>query len=309
MAIKTRSASNGQVSGDTAKFGSIILPRFEEPQHEDFVPEFEHYVDANGYGEELAWAWSENEDVLLLGPTGTGKTALVRHACHLTNSAYRRVACQEATDTAALIGKPWLWVDPDSDRQEMIFQRGTVYDSVLHGHKLLLDEANLMHPDVALALNPLYSVDEGVLIVMENEGEVVPRHEDFRMVATGNPHTYAGVKEWNAATLSRYGVVIWMDYLEPDVERKIVLDYVPGFDAALAESMVSAAKVVREAYSDETIRFAPSIRELKAWAKASIPFGVARAAELTVVNKCEEDDKDPVRELLSKTFSGGQWNS
>lgn len=300
----------------TKKYGKIEIEAFADPQDEDFVPQTELFIDEHGAAEELAWAFQNNEDVLIEGPTGTGKTSLVRSVCADLNRAYRRIPCQEATDTAALIGKPWLWNDRGVDgeegtgQQEMIFQRGPVYEAVYAGHVLNLDEANFMHPDVAGALHSLYQCDEKMLVVMENEGEVVPRHEHFRLVATANPTTYAGTKVWNPATRSRYGVVIQMKYLSPEEELKIIQDSVPGFDAKLAEAMVNAAKLVRDTCADERIRFSATPRELKTWARlVHDGFTVERAAFAALLNKCDESDIGPVEELVKQAFTPEAWRS
>ena len=304
MARRTTTTTQQQ----TARFGRITLPVFDPPQHPDFVPGPEEFIDPYGYAERIAFAWERNWDVALLGPTGVGKTSLVRYMCHETGRAYRRFPCQEATDTAALIGKPWLVVDQDSGKQEMLWQRGIAYDAVYEEHVLLLDEWNLAHPDVQMALNPLFRVDEGMLIVPENEGEIVPRGEHFRLVCTGNPTTYAGVKAWNPAVLSRFDLVIWMDYLPENDEVRLLVNQT-GVEEQVARCMVKAAGACREAVNDNTLRFPFSYRELSNWCDALDTFGIREGAEISVVGKAEQDDQEPVRELLRAAFPDALWNS
>ena len=291
---------NGKV-----KFGRIELERFAQPQHDDFLPPAEQYIDPHGYAERVAAAWSQGWDVALLGPTGVGKTALIRHLCRETNRAYRRFPCEEATDSSSLIGKPWLQVD-EKGKQYMEFIRGIAYDAVLYDHTLVLDEWNLAHPDVQMALNPLFRCDEGQLIVTGNQGEMVQRGEQFRMFATGNPGTYAGVKAWNPAALSRFDMVIWMTYLPFDDEVRLLTDQTP-IQKPIAEAMVKAATLCREAVADNTLRFPMSFRELRNWATMAPVFGIADAASDTVIGKAELDDQESVLELLKRPFPSGTW--
>jgi nitric oxide reductase NorQ protein len=293
-------------SNNTVRFGRVELARFDQPQAPDFLPAAEEYIDPHGYAEQLAFAWSKGWDVALLGPTGVGKTALVRHMCRELNRAYRRFPCEEATDTAALIGKPWLVVD-EKGKQSMQFMRGIAYDALLYDHTLVLDEWNLAHPDVQMALNPLFRVDEGQLIVVQNEGEIVERGEHFRLVATGNPGTYAGVKAWNPAALSRFDLVIWMEYLPFENEKHLLVSQ-SGIQDAIAAAMVKAAGLCREAVADNTLRFPFSYRELRNWADAAPTFGIAEGAEIAVVGKAEKDDQESVRELLKSSFPSGTWS-
>jgi MoxR-like ATPase len=281
---------------DWVQFGSVKLVKFNEP-HPDFTPDSEVYLDPHKYLEVLAWAWRKNKDTLILGDTGTGKTSAVRYLCQETNQAYRRFPCNEATDTSTLLGQPRM------DGKRTYFQTGIVYDAVLNGHVLLLDEYNASHPDVRLALNPLFNVDEGRLIVQENEGEIVDRHPNFRLFATGNPYSYAGVKDWNAAIMSRFDLVLEFDYLPEKAETDLLLQQVPGTPPARAQAMVQAANSVRAARKDGQIRFPMSYREIQNWATASKTFTVKQAAEITVVNKAEDEDRDGVRELLRARFA------
>jgi MoxR-like ATPase len=295
-----------KASDTEVEYGKITLPRFREPQDADFVPEPEDYIDPHNYRERVAYAWDQGLDVLLLGDTGVGKTALVRAMCADTNRAYRRFPCQEATDTSAMIGKPWLEVDDDG-KQQTVFLRGMVYDAVLYGHTLLADEYSQAHPDVRIAFNPLHQVDEGVLIVPENEGEVVPRHKDFLFVATGNPYSYAGTKEWGAQILSRFDVVLWMEHLPEAEETELLSKHVP--ELADPAQFVRAINNVRATKKEEKVQFAPSYREIRNWAKASLIFGTAAAADLAVVNKADPEDQGPVRDLLKAPFDAVAWGA
>jgi MoxR-like ATPase len=291
---------------DAVKFGRVTAKKFADPQHEDFVPEAEPYNDANGYAEMVALAWEMGEDVLLTGPTGVGKTALIRHMCHVTNRAYRRLPCAEATDAAALIGKPWLTTS-DEGVQEMVFQRGMVYDAALYGWVMLLDEANLMHPDVSMVINPLFRVDEGMLIVQENEGEIVPRHEDFRLVATANSLDYAGTKEWNKAWLSRFGCVIEMDYLPRDVEVELLVQQT-GVKEAVANKAIDSIIAVREAHADgQRVRFPISFREARNWMNFALHVGLENAAQVTILSKCEPEDVEAVTTMIRAPFTDAEW--
>jgi hypothetical protein len=303
MATSTRSTRSTRAA--KAKFGRIEIEKFAKPQNADFLPPDERYIDPLGYAEKLAFAWGQGWDVALLGPTGVGKTALVRHMCRQLNRAYRRFPCEEATDTAALIGKPWLVVDAKG-KQSMEFQRGIAYDAVMEDHVLCLDEWNLAHPDVQMSLNSLFRCDEGTLIVVQNEGEIIDRGEHFRMVATGNPTGYAGVKAWNPAALSRFDMVIWMTYLPEADETRLLVEQT-GLPDNIALPMVKAANLCREAVSDNTLRFPFSYRELRNWGSAMPMFGIAQGAEIAVVGKAEQDDQEAVRELLQSTFPAGSW--
>lgn len=288
--------------------GPVKLLKFPEP-HPDFTPGWrrgdngemiatpEVYIDGNNVLDILAWAWRKNKDVLISGDTGTGKTSAVRYLCQMLNAPYRRFPCHEATDTSTLLGQLKI------DGKRTYFQRGVVYDAVLNGHVLLLDEYNAAHPDVRLALNPLFNVDEGRLIVTENEGEIIPRHPNFRLFATGNPYSYAGVKEWNAAIMSRFDVVVHLDYLPEQAETDLLIQQVPGTQQTRAVSMVRAANTVRQARKDGQINFPMSFREIQNWAVAAKTFPVPLAAEMTVVSKCDEEDRDGVRELLKSRFA------
>lgn len=283
-------------------FGKIELPKFNEPQDDNHVPQPEDYVDPHGYSEQVAYAWARGWDVLLLGETGVGKTSLIRWMCERLWRAYRRFPCHEATDVNALLGKMML------DKEGTYFQEGIAYDAVKKGHVLLADEYNSAHPDVRMVLNPLHRVDEGQLIVAENAGEIVPRHPDFLFVATGNPHSYSGVKEWNPAILSRFDMVIHMDYLPRDDEMELLKRQVRLLGDTKAANFTDAVRSVRAAKKDQRIRYPVSYRELRNWAIASKSFGIGRAAEFTIIAKCDEDDQAPVRELLKAQFDSASWS-
>ncbi|MCE1247002.1 MAG: AAA family ATPase [Firmicutes bacterium] len=149
-----------------------------------------------------------SENALLVGPTGAGKTAIVKYLAHLTQNGLRRINLNDMTDITEIIGgfKPNQQGRPE-------WHDGIVVESMKKGQWLLLDEVNLADPAILERLNSLLD-DDRSLILTEKNNEVVKAHENFRCFATMNPSSYAGRKKLSAAMMNRFHKV-WMDGLEP----------------------------------------------------------------------------------------------
>ena len=148
------------------------------------------------------------ENVLLVGPTGAGKTAMVKYMAHLTQNGLRRINLSDMTDISEIIGgyKFGGWGRPE-------WQDGIVVEAMKKGQWLLLDEVNLADPAILERLNSLLD-DDRSLVLTEKSNEIVKSHENFRVFATMNPASYAGRKKLSAAMMNRLHKV-WIEGMEP----------------------------------------------------------------------------------------------
>lgn len=187
----------------------------EEPEkqyNENFIPgESAKLIDTKSTVEnltKLARSVRMKDNLLLVGPTGAGKTAIVKYLSHLTQTGLRRINLNDMTDITEIIGgyKP-----NDQGRPE--WSDGIVVDAMKKGQWLLLDEINLADPAILERMNSLLD-DDRYLILTEKNNEMVKSHENFRVFATMNPSSYAGRKKLSAAMMNRLHK-IWMDGLEP----------------------------------------------------------------------------------------------
>ena len=156
----------------------------------------------------LARSVRMGENVLLVGPTGAGKTAMIKYMAHLTQNGLRRINLSDMTDITEIIGgyKP-----NEQGRPE--WQDGIVVEAMKKGQWLLLDEVNLADPAILERLNSLLD-DDRSLVLSEKNNEIVKAHENFRAFATMNPASYAGRKKLSAAMMNRLHKV-WIDGMEP----------------------------------------------------------------------------------------------
>lgn len=203
------------------------------------------------------------------GDPATGKTSLVEQWHARLGWPLYKVACSRSTEAGRLIGRlvptetgTLKWVD------------GPVVRAAKEGTSVLLDEYNTLDPDQSTGLNMLL---EGYSFVIEETGEVVQPHPNFRVFATENSVqsrlSVTGRSVQDVANDDRW-MMMEADYLPPDLETAAVIKQMlaAGIDQTKAElyapNLVEVANQVRKAYREEedAIEKPMSTRSLMRWA-------------------------------------------
>jgi midasin (ATPase involved in ribosome maturation) len=246
--------------------------------------------------------------VLFEGPTGSGKTATVRWLASQTKNSYRRIQLNGSTNIDNFVGK-WLinekgtyWVD------------GILTDAMKKGHWLLLDELNAALPEILFVLHSI--LDDDRCLILDDKGkEIVEPHPNFRLFAAMNPsQDYAGTKELNRALLDRF-MLIQSGYLASDKEGKIVskhsgitstLGKIGGRGKTVISRMVELANIIRTKNESAELISICSTRQLIQWSKLCKYLDIKHAAELTIINKCDVEEQERVRDELNKLFTNDE---
>lgn len=258
---------------------------------------------------QLATALVADENVLIVGPPGVGKSTLPRHLASLIGQPYLRVPFNGEVSVSQLMGKPSLKVR--KDKTVTGFTRGPVAVGAVRGWWIQGDEVDSVNPSVSFVMHPLLesprylaNPDEG------SEEKTLAVNEKFRFIGTANTLGYGdetglfqGTGPMNEAFLDRFQTVIRMDYPERGVE----LDWINKrvrLDSTIAGKMLDVAREVRKAYSEQKILTSLSPRRVLYWARKTAMLGgnVKLAAVYTVTNKLPPSDEKFVAGLIQRIF-------
>lgn len=259
----------------------------------------------------LALAMEDDENVLIVGPPGVGKSSLLKELAAITNTPVRRLPFRGDMRVSDLIGAKSLSVDAATGQSVTIYEPGVLPDAAGRGHWFLVDEIDAGPAEVMFTLFPVLEANRSLVLTADRGGQEVTFDPRFRFVGTANTlgwgdesGMYAGTAPMNEALLDRFHTVIALDYPDRASEvRRLV--QVASVESAVAEKMVAVAWKIREAQMRDTTATSFSPRRLIMWARKSVRMGdPVRAAGYTVTNRLPREESLFVKGIIQRHFGG-----
>ena len=249
---------------------------------------------------DVAEAIEHNERVFLCGPSGTGKSSLVRQISALVRRPLRRVSLHGETSVSDFVGH-WT-INQD---KQTVFAKGILPQAMLEGYILQLDEVDAMQPEIGFVLQQVLEPDGHLLLT--DIGEDIAPHPDFRLVATANTlgfgsdsELYAsGTHTLNFSWIDRWDVVVYFDYLPAGEEVSLLHSRHASLAKGLLKQIVKAARDLRKAHATENLTTDITTRRLLALCtRLARGNELPRALDVCVLNKAPQEDAKVIRETF-----------
>jgi MoxR-like ATPase len=152
--------------------------------------------------------------VMLVGPTGCGKTRLVEHMAARLSRGLRVVVGNDDTTTADLLGR-FLVHGGDVEWRD-----GPVTTAVRRGEVCYIDEVVEVRREAMAVLHPL--ADDRRRLHLDRLGESLEAADRFALVCSYNPDRAVGFRDLRPAFRQRF-VTIALDYLSANAEREVLV--------------------------------------------------------------------------------------
>lgn len=299
------SAITGVTDGlKTMEPDSSLLHRWEP----DFMDGYElETVGGHKLTKRHIWdAYVAGENILLTGPSGTGKSTMAFHLLDQANEPIRvqnrkvhqenlrriksggteddlepytdlpykvqHYSCKEGTRSEELIGTVTIRINKDGSREPVVV-RGAVTEAWTQGHTLILEEMDFAPPGVWGECHQFFDGRTQETTVYINGPERIKKHDRFRLIATANTLgqgenqiDFAGTQILNKAFLNRFTYIVKLGWLPMAHEIELVHNKT-GLGKAIISRMVSTAGQTRESHEEQVIDACISTRDLLKWSR------------------------------------------
>lgn len=279
--------------------------------HEDvrcFIPNLDkHYVWPKEATERAVVGLMQGDKILIVGPTGSGKSSLIKNICAKLRIPFVRVNLFNQVEYSAIFGMPKV------SGGEMGYAHGPIGVLGMHGGVLCLDEFSSATADITMSMQyPLE--DDGKIYLPDYPGEpnerLITPNELFRIVCTDNTELqgdttgrHAGTNVQNTATLDRFQTMIRHGYLERAHEKRVLKSAVDTLPDKWADDMLKLAALVRDSADKGNINLTMSPRTLINWARKATYWGdLIKGLQMSFFDKLTDDDRKVVNEFIIKVF-------
>jgi cobaltochelatase CobS len=266
----------------------------------------------------IVWFMNTSDPLYLFGPTGAGKTSLVKQLAAKLNYPVFEVTGHSRLEFPDMVGH--LSVENGS----MVFQYGPLALAMKFGGLFLLNEIDLLDPATAAGFNTI--LDGAPLCIPEKNGELISPHPNFRFAATANTNgasddmgLYQGTLRQNLAFMDRF----WLceiPYPDSTTEELILKQAYPTLPESIRVNMVSLAGEVRKLFmgaddastsSMNRIEVTFSTRTLLRWADLTLRFQplsnqgikpITYALDRALAYRASRESRAVLHELVQRIF-------
>ena len=289
---------------------------FKEPN--EYVPSIDnsYKFDKNTTLAILA-GFSHNRRVMIQGYHGSGKSTHIEQVAARLNWPCIRINLDSHISRIDLLGKDAITLKDGKQITE--FKEGILPWALQTPTALVFDEYDAGRPDVMFVIQRVLEV-EGKLTLLD-QNKVISPHAGFRLFATANTvglgdtsGLYHGTQQINQGQMDRWHIVSTLNYLDPDLELKVVLSKVPSLDnkkgLEIAKNMISVANLSRQGFANGDISTLMSPRTVISWAENHQIFNdLNKSFEITFLNKCDETERVIIAEYYQRCFDSEATDS
>ncbi|TDM13269.1 ATP-binding protein [Macrococcus lamae] len=238
------------------------------------------------------------KNILLKGPTGSGKTKLAETLQLKLNRPMNSINCSVDLDAESLLG--FKTIEVIDGQSQISFVEGPVIQAMKEGHLLYIDEINMAKPETLPILNGV--LDFRRTITNPFTGEVVKAHDDFAVIAAINIG-YVGTLPMNEALKNRF-VVIDMEYISGDILKQVIQEQTLLQDDLLIDQLIQFNKdLITMAEQGQVSEEASSIRALLDLCDLTSIMPVERAIKRAIIDKLEDErEQQAIINAMELTF-------
>ncbi|MDT9024416.1 MULTISPECIES: AAA family ATPase [Rossellomorea] len=270
---------------------------FSSPEHSSLIGEGGYTASEDYIIEDSIISLSLGKNLLLKGPTGSGKTKLSDTLSSIFSQPMHSINCSVDLDAEALLG--YKTISERDGKNTIEFIEGPVIQAMKNGHLLYIDEINMAKPETLPILNGV--LDYRRSITNPFTGEIVKAAPTFGVIAAIN-EGYVGTVPLNEALKNRF-VVIDVPYIEGETLKSVIESQSKLSDSKLITQFVAlSSDLMVQVKNGQISEEAASIRALLDACDLAVYLPAKRAIQRGIVDKLEDEREKAAIQNIAETL-------